>query len=72
VKTAVCVEVEFAPGLKAEAGLFHPCRVALNILRGRITEKTSWFLLELRGTAARIDSAIRAFRDRGVTVRLPA
>ncbi len=66
----VRVEVRFGafprPGLRE---LFHPCRVALNVLRGRVTETAAWFELEISGPARRIDAVLRGFRDRGAVIQ---
>jgi len=68
MRYAVRVEVEMAQGRRM--GEFAPpASVACQVVRGRITERSSWFLVELTGTARRVQEAIRAFRDRGVSVR---
>jgi hypothetical protein len=61
---AVRVDVE-VPGGRT---MVRPPRVGFQLLRGRITETTSWFRLELRGTARRIEQALAAFRERGLRV----
>jgi hypothetical protein len=66
----VRVEVVF-PVLRGPRirGLFHPCRVALNVLRGRVTETAAWFEVELSGPVRRVDAALRGFRSRGALVQ---
>jgi hypothetical protein len=62
---AVRVDVEVPDG----RSMVRPPLVAFAVLRGRITETTAWFRLELRGTARRIEQALAAFRERGLRVR---
>jgi hypothetical protein len=68
MQKAVRLEVHMPQGRRV-GDFSHPPCVGFHVVRGRITERSSWFLLELTGTARRIQEAVRAFRDRGVSVR---
>lgn len=62
---AMQVEVEIPGG----RSMIRPPQVALAVLRGRITETSAWFRLELRGTARKLREALALFRERGLRVR---
>jgi len=44
-------------------------RVDLNVLRARVTESRAWYLLDVSGAAAKVEAAVRHFRERGFALR---
>ena len=68
MKTAVRVEVDATspPELEGLRRLHH---VELNVLRARVTGRRSWFLLDISGAAAKVEAALRHFRERGFSIR---
>ena len=44
-------------------------RVALNVLRGRVTKRGGWYLLDVSGAAAKVEAALRHFRERALAIR---
>lgn len=43
--------------------------VDLNVLRGRVTERRAWYLLDVSGAAAKVEAAVRFLRERGISIR---
>lgn len=44
-------------------------RVDLNVLRGRVTKRGAWYLLDVSGAARKVEAAVRHFRERGFAIR---
>ena len=68
-RKVVQFEVYFSDRSLAKPALFELTRdssVSVNIRRGRLTETSAWFELELSGNPSRVDEVVRQSRNWGV------
>ena len=68
-RKVVHLEVYFADRSLSKPAILELSRdssISVNILRGRLTETSAWFELELSGSPSRVDAVVRQGRNWGV------
>jgi hypothetical protein len=67
------IEVEVPKGTFAQEdpqGLGRKYCVNFNILRGRVTPKGAWYLLDLSGADSKVGAVVRLFQRKGIPIRM--